>query len=103
MNLVKRYIAYVKDNPNHHWFKRRLFGLGWVPVTREGWLVVGVYLLLLFALALTIDERSTDREVVFTFLLPLVLLTATLIRICYKKGEKPRWSWGFPKKKKEEE
>jgi hypothetical protein len=36
---------------------------------------------------------------VFTFFLPLLFLTILLFRILYRKGEKPRWSWGFPKKK----
>jgi hypothetical protein len=46
------------------------------------------------AFALTIDDQSPTKEVVFTFLLPVAILTAALIRICYKKGEKPHWQWG---------
>jgi len=46
-----------------------------------------------------IDETSPARQIVFTFVLPIVLLTATLIRICYKFGEKPKWQWGELKKK----
>jgi hypothetical protein len=76
------------------WFKRKRYGWGWVPVTWEGWAVTAAYVAGAFLFALTIDEGSPAREVFFTFLLPLTLLTATLIRICYKKGEKPRWSWG---------
>ena len=30
--------------------------------------------------------------------LPVILLTALFILIAYKKGEKPRWQWGHPKK-----
>lgn len=58
-----------------------------------------MYIVLVVAFALTIDEDSPAREVVFTFLLPIALLTTALIRICYKKGETPRWQWGLPKKK----
>jgi len=65
----------------------------------QGWAVLGVYIFLMFAFALTIDENSPLREVMFTFLLPMTLLTVALIRICYKKGEAPRWQWGLPKKK----
>jgi hypothetical protein len=53
----------------------------------------------MFAFALTIDENSPPREAMFTFFLPMTLLTVALIRICYKKGEAPRWQWGLPKKK----
>ena len=94
------YIAYFKDNPQGYWFKRKLYGWGWVPVTWQGWLVLLVYIVALFAFAFTIDESSPPEEVMFTFILPLVLLTGTLIRICYKKGERPRWQWGLPKEKK---
>lgn len=93
--MIKQYLAYLKDNPNHYWFKRKLYGWGWTPVTWQGWTVTLLYVILVIAFALTIDERSSDREVVFTFVLPVTLLTIALIRICYKKGEKPRWQWGF--------
>jgi len=79
------------------WFKRKLYGWGWTPVTWQGWLVIAVWLILVLFFALTIDENSPTREVVFTFILPIALLTFTLIRICYKKGEKPRWQWGHDK------
>ncbi len=76
------------------WFKRRLYGWGWVPATWQGWAVLVGWLVLDIAFALTIDENSAPNEVIFTFLLPITLLTVTLIRICYATGEKPRWQWG---------
>lgn len=93
-SMFKRYIAYLKDNPRGYWFKRKLYGWGWVPVTWQGWLVTAVYVALLIAFSSTIDESSPPQEIMFTFFLPLTLMTVTLIRICYKKGEKPRWQWG---------
>ncbi len=76
------------------WFKAKRYGWGWYPVTWQGWVVLVVYVGLALAFSLTVDETSSVREVVFTCLLPVTLLTATLIRICYKKGERPRWRWG---------
>lgn len=96
--MFQEYKDYLKDNPQGYWFKRKLYGWGWTPVKWQGWAVIGVYVLALLLLALTIDDNSPTREVVFTFLLPLAILTAALLRICYKKGEKPRWSWGPSKK-----
>lgn len=98
MGIIKEHIDYLKDNPEGYWFKARLYGWGWIPVRWQGWLVVFLYIVLVTAFAFTIDDGSPPREIVFTFALPLTLLTATLIRICYKKGEKPRWQWGPPKK-----
>lgn len=98
MNPIKKYTEYIKDNPEGYWFKRKLYGWGWTPAKWQGWVVLIIYILALFLFAFSIDESSPDREVIFTFVLPIVLLTITLIGICYKKGEKPRWQWGIPKK-----
>jgi len=80
------------------WFRRKTYGWGWIPVTWQGWALVFGYVILVVGFALTIDESSPPREMVFTFLLPVVLLTIALLRIAYKKGETPRWQWGEEKK-----
>jgi uncharacterized membrane protein len=98
--MFQDYLNYLKDNPKGYWFKAKIFGWGWVPVKWQGWAVIFIYLVLILTFGLTLDEKSTDREVMFTFVLPIVLLTTTLMRICYKKGEKPHWQWGLPKKYK---
>ncbi len=79
------------------WFKRKWYGWGWYPATWEGWVVMWSYVALVFLFSLTIDENSSPKEVMFTFFLPITLLTITLLRICYKTGESPRWQWGRPK------
>lgn len=96
--MIKEYIEYLKDNPHGYWFKRKLYGWGWTPVTWQGWLLIIVYILLIVVFSMTIDNTSPRQEVVFTFILPVVLLTVALIRVCYRKGEKPKWQWGPPKK-----
>lgn len=103
MSFIKQYIDYLKDNPKNLWFKRKLYGWGWTPVTWQGWLVIIVYVAALIFFTLTVDETSPTREVIFTFILPVFLLTATLLRICYRKGEKPSWQWGREKSKREKE
>jgi hypothetical protein len=102
MSFWNKYRAYIHDNPNHYWFRRKIWGWGWTPATWQGWAILGVYIVALAGFALTLDERSTSREVLFTFVLPMVLLTATLIRIAYKTGEPPKWQWGIPDDTKEE-
>lgn len=95
--MFKEYINYIKDNPQHLWFKRKLYGWGWTPATWQGWLVVLVYVAAVFFFALTIDKNSPPKEIVFTFILPILILTLTLLRICFKTGEKPKWQWGLDK------
>lgn len=84
----------MDDNGKIIWFRRKTYGWGWTPSTWQGWLIIAVYLLLVVAFSLTIDEHSSPRELIFTFALPITLLTATVIRICYARGETPRWQWG---------
>ena len=99
MNPFQAYVDYVKDNPRHYWFKRKLFGWGWTPVTWQGWAVVLLYVAGLLAFSFTRDENSPPNEAAFTFFLPAILMTATFLLIAYKKGEKPKWQWEIPKKK----
>lgn len=79
---------------NKLWFKRKTYGWGWVPVTWQGYVITLSYIGLVLVLALTIDNESSRREIFFAFILPALLLTITLFRILFKKGEKPRWQWG---------
>jgi len=97
MGIIKEYINYLKDNPEGYWFKKKLYGWGWTPVRWQGWVVVFVYVALIVLFSFTIDENSPTREIFFTFILPVILLTSALIRICYKNGEKPTWMWGLQK------
>lgn len=99
--FMRVYVPYAKGNPKHLWFKRKLYGWGWTPVTWQGWAVTLAYAATLIALALTLDETSSQQEVMLILVLPAVLLTALFIRIAYAKGEKPRWQWG-PKKHNEQ-
>ena len=103
MNIFKKYIEYIKDNPEGYWFKRKVFGWGWTPATKEGWLLTVGYIILVIAFALTIDENSPPEEVMFTLVLPFVFLTITFITIAYKKGEPPRWVWGIKDAEKKEQ
>lgn len=98
--MIKEYIEYLKDNPKGYWFKRKLYGWGWTPVTWQGWLTVLAYVVIILAFSVTIDSNSPPREVFFTFILPVTLLTLALLRICYRKGEKPKWQWGPQEKEK---
>lgn len=89
MDIEKKLL--VCDNNcmnNKIWFKRKLYGWGWTPVTWEGWIIIFIWVWI-FATAIPQLDHEWIKNVVF-----VVLATALLIFICYKKGEKPRWQWG---------
>lgn len=99
--MTNKYIEYLRDNPNEYWFKRKLFGWGWVPVRWQGWFVVLDFVLFLILnsmiLASTTTPVPTNTDLAWFFLRIIIALILLLI-ICYKTGERPRWQWGISKK-----
>ncbi len=78
---------------NNIWFKRKKYGWGWTPASKEGWLVVLIYLVVLAIYPLLAELGVLSFEpaifgVIFLF------ATVPLIAISYKKGEPPSWRWG---------
>jgi len=84
------YIEYMKDNPEGYWFKRRLYGWGWVPVKWQGWLVVLLAISIFVASIYVGEVDDAPGAVVMGFLLML----AIIFFFGYWKGEKPKWQWG---------
>ena len=97
MNYIQEQRTYLQDNPQGLWFKRKLYGWGWTPAKWQGWVAIFVYIALVLVLSFRLDETATTKEVIVTCIVPTVLLTTILIRLCYAKGEKPQWQWGIKK------
>ncbi len=90
----------MKQKKNDYWFKRRRYGYGWTPVTREGWLVVFGFLAVLmmtsYVMLKDVPENTFNEDVVL-FLCFLIIEIAAIIVVGYLKGPKPRWRWGKKK------
>lgn len=106
-NKTKRYtcrnwVEYIKDNPRKYWFKRKLFGWGWVPVTWQGlftvlfFIAIVVIEVIYLTLKASLYQELSSSDLILFFAILLISI-AVLMGICYKKGEKPKWQWGFPK------
>lgn len=93
--MLKRYFDYLKDNPQGYWFKRRLYGWGWVPVKWQGWLVVAIGVAIV-SVGYYIGEVDDASGMI---LLGLLLGIAFIFIFGHWRGEKPRWQWGLPKEK----
>lgn len=95
--MIKQYIAYLKDNPEGYWFKRKIYGWGWTPATWQGWLVMFFFLGLIALNAVKSGLGShSASDTLLTFLPRTFILVLLLIAVCWKTGEKPRWQWGLP-------
>lgn len=100
MNLFSKYIAYIKDNPEGYWFKRKLYGWGWTPVTKEGWFVtIGIAAFVIGVAWRFENGNFSESEALWQAIVPIVAAILLLVVICYKKGESPRWQWGVPEER----
>ena len=73
-----------------------------MPATRQGWVTVGIYLVLGVDIAwLSPYTTPLLGSSVYSVLIPFVIITAFFIGVTIKKGEKPRWNWGLPDKYKD--
>ena len=95
MKKMNKYIEYYTNNSKGYWFKRKLFGWGWVPVKWQGWLVI-LFGLCFFAAGIYIGE--TDDAPGAT-LIGILIMMGIFLFFGYKKGEKPKWQWGLKDKK----
>ena len=50
--MLQKYLSYMRDNPEGYWFKAKLYGWGWTPVTWQGFSVTLGYIALVFLFAL---------------------------------------------------
>ncbi len=96
MGMISEYIDYLKHNPKGYWFKRKFFGWGWVPVRWQGWVVSAVSMAFIY---FGVYVGETD-DAPGAALLGILLATGLIFAFGYWKGEKPRWQWGLPNKKR---
>ncbi|MCF7815784.1 MAG: hypothetical protein K9M10_02590 [Candidatus Pacebacteria bacterium] len=95
-DFLKKHLAYMQDNPEGYWFKRKLYGWGWTPATREGWGVTLLWIAVVLGDFIRIDRNShSESDTLIAFAPHAVILIVILIVICYKKGESPKWQWGI--------
>jgi hypothetical protein len=76
------------------WFPAKRYGWGWgLPVRWQGWLVLLTYgaLMVLAAVLLSPEQQPVIHVA------SVAVLTALLVLICWRKGERPRWRWGAGK------
>ena len=95
--MIKEYINYIKDNPEGLWFKKKLYGWGWVPVKWQGWLVIA--LSVSFGILVTYLGKKDNSPGLEG--LAVLIMIGTICYFGYKKGEKPSWQWGLNKKNEE--
>jgi hypothetical protein len=101
MDLLEEYIAYLKDNPQGYWFKRKLYGIGWVPARWQGWVSLAAYILFVFGIVLLTPVELVEQHLLTHVLVPILGATAMFLAVCVRMGEPLQWQWGvFTKRSK---
>ncbi len=101
MHFVRRYRAYLKDNPQGYWFKSKVYGFGWVPVRWQGWAILIAYVSGFTVILISfLSLKSPSNRDTLCFIIEAFTLAASFMLVCYVTGEKLKWQWGIPKKKK---
>lgn len=85
----------MNTNPGRYWFKRRRFGWGWTPVTREGWLVIVAFMIALVGGAVLVGDRMEESgwwmaawlTWAAAWVIALLILTA-------RHAPPGKWRWG---------
>jgi len=78
------------DDPKY-WFPAKRYGWGWgLPSSWQGWVVLLAYLVLVLGGIPFV--QATNGSIAFVAY--VMVLTASLIAICWLTGEPPRWRWG---------
>lgn len=99
MNKLKDYKAYIQDNPNGYWFKRKMYGWGWTPVKWQGWLTFLIYIGFVLYVAITPSPEAQSLDEIKAILVPVGLATVLMITVAWRTGEPLKWQWGIPEKK----
>jgi hypothetical protein len=76
------------------WFKAKTYGWGWTPATWQGWLVTVAYIGAVFASALIFLRPKPAAAGWIEYGIAIILLSAILIVVAFKTGERARWRWG---------
>jgi len=69
------------------WFKRKQYGWGWYPYSKEGWIVTIIAVLAILVIGLNYGGTPY-------FIPSVIAIALILILIARKTGEEPKWSWG---------
>jgi hypothetical protein len=85
----------LQEEGKEIWFPAKKYGYGWgFPITWQGWAVLLLYLLLVTVGSFVLTDSP---ENIIYFLAYVAFLTAILLYVYRKKGEKPEWRWGDKK------
>lgn len=77
-----------QDQPKqNYWFKKKRFGFGWYPASKEGWIVMVIFTGFVLFLSLGLGQDPTEEALVREFFVPFYSSIILFIVIAWKTGE----------------
>ncbi len=87
----------MSPSDRKYWFKRKRYGYGWTPATKEGWFsLVGLIVVMIVtgvALLKDVPEDTYQAEVGY-FILLINIETLLFFWLLRNRAPKPKWRWG---------
>lgn len=82
---------------NKYWFKRKRYGYGWTPSSKEGWLLIVVYLAVVIFGGFIFSNKLGSEDMFYTIAYSIFVITSTtiLLLITVRKAPKGKWRWGW--------
>ena len=90
----------MNDDTNRtYWFKRRRYGYGWTPVTRQGRLVIMLFMAIVLSGSAVLGDtpKHTLSLEALIYVALLLISGLLLVFISVKKGPSLKWRWGVKK------
>ena len=75
-----------------YWYKRRRYGYGFTPTSWQGWLMLGLMVLMLVIPAFFLGKSNT--EIVIGYLIYVVVVLGGSLYVIFSKSPTPKWRWG---------
>lgn len=73
-----------------HWFRPTPAGIGWYPASWQGWLITGIFSVIIVLNFIRIDNTSHSASEALLNIIPeTVILAVILTAICYSTGGHP--------------
>lgn len=86
----------TEKKPDKTWFRAKKFGYGWgLPTSWQGYVVFVIFILASILTVVVLEKNTHSGSDFLIGVIPTVgLMIATLVAICYRYGETPKWRWG---------
>jgi hypothetical protein len=80
-----------------YWFKRKRYGYGWTPSSKEGWLLILVYLAVVILGVFFFSDKLESGDMFYSiaYSVFVIISTTLLLLLTVRKAPKGKWRWGW--------